>query len=830
MKAIIMAGGEGTRLRPLTSNQPKPMVPIINKPVMEHIIELLRSHDITDIIATLQFLPPLIKTYFGDGSDLGVHLSYATEEKPLGTAGSVKNVEEYLDDTFIVISGDALTDIDLTAAIEDHKKNKAWATLVLKSVQNPLQFGVVVTKEDGKIERFLEKPTWGQVFSDTVNTGIYILEPQILKHIPANRVYDFSRDLFPRLLKLKKPLYGYVAQGYWWDIGNIAQYIQVQQDILRNKTNIEPQGFKIGRSIWVGEGAKIDPMADLKGPIVIGKFAKIEAGARIRPYTVIGNNTVIKAGAFLNRAIIWDNVYVGAGANLRGCIVGRNCDLKKGARLDEGVTIGENCVIGEDAVIHPHVRVYPFKSVDANATINASIIWETRGVRTLFGRHGISGLMSVDITPRLAMRIAVAYGTALPSGSTVAVSCDQVRAAEIIKQAMIAGLNSTGVHCRDVEHATAPINRFTVAAEHLAGGIDVRLSPDDPQTIEINFFDPNGIDIKEDAQNDIEKYFFRGDFRRAFANEMGEVVFSSRTVEAYASALLNTLDVETIKKSRFKLVLDYSAGRATAVGPQILGALGIGVIALNALSGEGRVILDKDDVERAWRQVSASVRALKADLGVLLDGAAERVTLVDERGSRISQSQALLLLTRLLCEKHQEGEIVMPLSVTSKIDRVAEENGMSVCRVRINPSALMQATQEKQVVFAGAEGGGYIFPDFLPAYDGIMSTIKLIELLATAKKPLSALVSALPKYYVVHRQEFCPWEKKGYVMRQIIEESKGKQVELIDGIKVHTRGGWGLLLPDPDEPVCHIYTEGQTQKQADSIALRYGRMIKKLRS
>lgn len=824
-----MAGGEGTRLRPLTSNQPKPMVPVTNKPVMEHIIELLKRHGITDIIATLQFLPPLIKTYFGDGADLGVHLSYSTEEKPLGTAGSVKNVEQYLDDTFLVISGDALTDIDLTKAIEFHKERKALATLVLKGVENPLQFGVVVTKEDGAIERFLEKPTWGQVFSDTVNTGIYILEPAILKQIPSGRVYDFSRDLFPKLLKKKKRLYGHVASGYWWDIGNIAQFFKVQHDVLSKKTSIEPDGFKIGKSIWVSEGASVDPMADLKGPIVIGKHSKVEAGARIRAYTVIGNNTVIKSGAFLNRAVVMDNVYVGPNAHLRGCIIGRNCDIKRGARLEEGVTVGDNCVIGENAVIHPHVRIYPFKSIDASAAISASVIWETRGVRALFGRQGISGLISVDITPRLAMRVAVAYGTALPVGSTVAVSCDQVRAAEIIKQAMIAGLNSTGVHVRDLEHAATPINRFTVTAEHLAGGMDVRLSIHDAQTIEINFFDPNGMDIKEEMQNNIEKYFYRGDFRRAFYNEMGEVFFEPRTIEAYINELLSGLDIESIKKARLKLVVDYGSGRATQVAPQILGRLGVGVIALNTHMGDGRVMADRDEWERSWRQVSTSVRALRADLGLLLDGSAERLTLVDERGQRIPQSQALVLMTKLVCENRPGGQIVMPLSVSNVIDKIAVDNDCTVTRVRVSPAALMEAAQENHIMFAGAEGGGYIFPEFLPAYDGVMSMCKLVEILAFLKKPLSSLVATLPKYYLVHKQEFCPWERKGYVMRQIIEMSKDAKHDLIDGIKVHSRGGWALLLPDPDEPVCHIYTEGQSQKQADNIAVKYSRLIKKLR-
>jgi mannose-1-phosphate guanylyltransferase / phosphomannomutase len=214
MRAVVMAGGEGTRLRPLTSNQPKPMVPIVGKPCMEHILELLRAHDFEDVIVTVAFLPQAIRTYFGDGESLGLNLEYSVEESPLGTAGSVRLTSSKLDDTFLVISGDALCDFDLTKLVEFHKEREASVTIALKSVPNPLEFGIVVTDSDGRIERFLEKPSWSQVFSDTINTGVYVLEPDVLNHVPDDRPYDFSKELFPFLLEMGRPLYGFQAEGY----------------------------------------------------------------------------------------------------------------------------------------------------------------------------------------------------------------------------------------------------------------------------------------------------------------------------------------------------------------------------------------------------------------------------------------------------------------------------------------------------------------------------------------------------------------------------------------------------------------------------------------
>src|SRR3954454_12600300 len=262
MKAVIMAGGQGTRLRPLTSDQPKPMIPIVNLPCMEHIVELLGRHGFTDIAVTLQFLPDEIRDYFGDGSDWGVNMSYSVEDAPAGTAGSVKMAEQQLGlegERLLIISGDALTDADLSRLVEFHEEKGSEATMALKSVENPLDFGIVITEEDGRISRFLEKPAWGQVFSDTVNTGIYVLEPSILAQIPASKEYDFSKELFPRLLEEGWPLYGYVTEDYWQDIGTLEQYMQAQRDVLDGRMRgTRPPGTRLRGNVYVGRRAQVN--------------------------------------------------------------------------------------------------------------------------------------------------------------------------------------------------------------------------------------------------------------------------------------------------------------------------------------------------------------------------------------------------------------------------------------------------------------------------------------------------------------------------------------------------------------------------------------------
>src|SRR5215207_10057624 len=377
MKAVIMAGGEGTRLRPLTSNAPKPMLPIANAPMMEHIVRLLAQHGFDEIVVTVAFLANHIRNYFGDGSELGVRMVYATEESPLGTAGSVRNARDELDERFLVISGDVLTDIDLEAIVRFHDERGAMATIGLTPVEDPLEFGIVITRDDGSIERFLEKPTWGQVFSDTINTGIFVLEPEIFDWIDGGRSVDFSSEVFPGLLDAGKPLYGAVVEGYWEDVGTLDAYVRAHKDVLDGKVELEIEGFEIADGVYEGD-------------------------ARLGEYTVLGTNVRVRAGADLQRAVIHDNTYIGEGVRLRGTTVGRACDLRNGVRAEEGVVLGDECFVGEHAVLTSGVKIYPFKTVEGGAVINSSIVWESRGSRSLFGGIGVGGLANVDITPELA--------------------------------------------------------------------------------------------------------------------------------------------------------------------------------------------------------------------------------------------------------------------------------------------------------------------------------------------------------------------------------------------------------------------------------------------
>ena len=287
------------------------MVPIVGKPCMEHIIELLRRHGFEEVIVTLAFLPQAIESYFGDGESTGVSIDYSLEAIPMGTAGSVRLAARRIEEPFLVISGDALTDFDLTSLVRSHTEQDAAVTIALKAVDNPLDFGIVVTGEDGRIERFLEKPTWGQVFSDTINTGIYVLDPEVLRHIPEDTPFDFSKELFPRLLELGRPLYGHVCEGYWQDIGNLEQYRQANFDALDEQIALDIPGIRLRGNIWIGEGVEIDDLAGVEGPAFIGNNCAVSPEATIGAHSVLGANVRLREQARVVRSVIDQSTFVG---------------------------------------------------------------------------------------------------------------------------------------------------------------------------------------------------------------------------------------------------------------------------------------------------------------------------------------------------------------------------------------------------------------------------------------------------------------------------------------------------------------------------------------
>ncbi len=790
---------------------------------MELIVELLHKHGLREVVATLHYLADEIETYFGDGSAHGVTMHYVVEDTPLGTAGAVKMAHDLLiGETFLVISGDALTNLDLFAVVRHHREQGNDVTIALQRVTNPLEFGVVVTDESGRIVRFLEKPSWGEVFSDTINTGIYVLEPSILDRMQRGKVYDFSKDLFPDMLREGAKLGGYVIDAYWTDIGNLEQYQQANYDAISGYVGIEFPGTQVAPGVYAGEGTRIDPDARIEGPVVIGRDVRIAAGTSIVGPTVIGDRTIVGRAANVSRSVLWEDVYVGEEASLSDCTVADRNIIEKRAKVNENTVLGRGCTIGAGATVNAHLKLWPDKWVSAGSIVSMSLIYGQKWPGSLFGSVGISGLANLEITPEFALKLGQAFGTWLKPGQTVMTSRDTHPASRVMNRCVISGLLSVGVNVLDLRSYPLPLARYAVRVGS-DGGMHVRVAPDDPNSIVFEFFDGTGIGIDKGAERKIENLFFREDFRRTPMDEVGRLDFPSRALERYTASFAQALHAEAIKFANFRVVIDYAFGNASIVLPQILGGLGVEQIALNAYFDAAKVRTFHEDRERHLQQLTSVVTSLEANLGVLIDADGETVTVVDDAGQIVGRNRLMALLTLLVARATPGARIAMPLTVPTVVERIAADNGATIVRTRSDRRSLMALAEQegRGLAFAGGMNYELIFPEFQPAFDGIYATAKIMELLAAEHRPLSELVAMIPAWHVAGRVVPCPWDRKGAVMRSLHDEAahggNGK-VETLDGIRLPRSDGWVLVLPDATDASVNVWAEGNSDDEAARYA------------
>ncbi|MDQ6797103.1 MAG: mannose-1-phosphate guanyltransferase, partial [Actinomycetota bacterium] len=535
---------------------------------------------------------------------------------------------------------------------------------------------------------------------------------------------------------------------------------------------------------------------------------------------------VVRADASLQRSVVHDNAYVGQSVQLRGTVIGRATDLRPYSRCEEGVVLGDECLVGAHAVVNTGVKVYPYKTVEPGAIINSSIVWESRGSRSLFGAFGVSGLANVDVTPELAVRVAMAYGTTMKKGSTVITSRDTSRAARALKRAMMAGLNAAGINVDDLEMAAVPVTRFAVRTQRAQGGITVRLAPGDPQSVAIRFFDPEGTDLDEAAQRKIERIFHRQDFRRALAAEIGDIGFPPRALEHYTAALVASVDVGAIRAAGFRVVLDYAYGSTSTVMPSVLAPLGADVLSVNAYAATAGAVTFDPTVHA--ERVAALVRTANAHLGAVIDPDGEHIVLIDDEGRVLDNDQALMALVTLVGRARKGARIALPVSATRATEAIVSDTGAELVWTKQSSAHLMQVAGSEDITLAAAQDGGFIFGDFLPAFDATATFVHLLALLAGSDEKLSSVVAGLAKVHVAHETVDTAWEEKGVFMRKLVEKLKDADVLLVDGVKVQLGSEWALVLPDPQEPMTHVWAEGDTDARARSLVQEYARKVRKI--
>jgi mannose-1-phosphate guanylyltransferase len=359
VKGVVLVGGLGTRLRPLTYTLPKPMLPLLNRPFIEHVLAHLKRFGIDEVILSTGYLPSAFDGYLDDLSDKGISVELISEEEPLGTCGAVKNVADRLDDTFMVFNGDILTDINLSNLLDYHRQKGALATIALTSVDDPTSYGLVPLKQDGRVEAFLEKPSWDDVTTDLINAGTYVMEPEALAMAPAGENYSFERGLFPLMLGKSLPVYGFPASCYWLDIGTPEKFIRAHHDLLDGKLPAGLLGPEVKPRVWIGEGSTVDKRATLYGPIVIGRNCRLEPDSVIVGPACLGDDCFLSPGARVEGSVLLGGCRLEESAVVKNSILGRNITIGRKTHVDDVSVLGDNLVVGEDNWLRHGIKISP---------------------------------------------------------------------------------------------------------------------------------------------------------------------------------------------------------------------------------------------------------------------------------------------------------------------------------------------------------------------------------------------------------------------------------------------------------------------------------------
>lgn len=793
MKGLIMAGGRGTRLRPLTCDCPKPMVPVCNRPIMTYAVELLRKHRVEHIGVTVQYLPERIRNHYMDGRDYGVKMSWFTETVPLGTAGSVKNAARMLTETFVVVSGDALTSIDLSKAFRFHRESGAAGTIVLSRVGVPLEYGVVITDDDGRINRFVEKPNWSEVFSDTVNTGIYILEPEVLELIPVAKAYDFSKDLFPLMMERGMPLFGYVADEYWCDVGDLESYRTAQFDTLDGNTGVVPAIPQRKDRLWMGDDVAIGSDITLTPPCVIGHRVRIGDNVRLGPYAIIGDGCVIEDDVTLKKSILWDMCHIGPACEIRGAVLGRQVRTGANCTLLEGSIVGDRCRLGREALIKPDVRLWPEKKVEASVTVGEDIVWGTGRQKTVFSNGRVSGSPD-QMNPARLCQIAAAFAAQVTQGKAsrrIAVAFGDT-VSQAASKSLLSGISMAGYEAWEMGQATMPMARAAVRYFRMAGGLAVTSGT---RRITLEACDGGGSDLTPAEERKIENILAVGE------------------QEWPGTGQIHTLP-------GFEAMYTAGVARLWPIGKERLKAENLPPVACS-----------NEQVRRVLKGVFAQcglpvrvVARLRAESGIVIDKGQTSLSIQSNEVVRPEITTALI--AQICLSLYREHPPVLPFSLPQTlIGSILPEKSGEPVYVGSHRYSSMQAVRKQEKAD---------LPDMLGAFgawfDPAVQAVLLITRMAGEGLSLADLIQKGGECYVAEREVACPWEEKGRVLRTLVQDAgrEGEQAETREGIRLIRHNGRVLVLPDASRPVYRIYADALNMEAAQSLADDMARKVQKL--
>ncbi len=690
MKAVIMAGGSGKRLRPLTCTVPKPMARLSGKPVIEHILTLLKNNGFDEACITLGYLADNIEHHFENGFS-SMKLSFAREDEPLGTAGSVRNAADGWGETFLVISGDAICDFNLSELMRIHKESGVLASIVAAKVNDPREYGVIMTDSNGRVSGFIEKPSWSQAVSGLVNTGIYILEPECLDMIEKGKFLDFSKDIFPLMMQKSTEIGCICADGYWCDIGNIEAYLQCQRDIFDGKVNLEFQS--VSKGIFSPEKLKRGDYSIVE-PVFIGRNVEISKGCVIGPYAVIDDGAFVDSNCRVRHSVVLENTCIASEVSLTGALVCQGASIKRGVSMFEGSVVGAGSVVGENASISPNCLVWPGKVISESACVNTNVKYGS-----IKGEMLSDGCVCENSAAYLSAETCLKLGEAV--GSTrrkikAGVGFDGLKASEPLSLAVKSGLLSTGAGVWDFGACfEAQMNFFTACC-----GLDCGIFIKSGEERSLKICSEGGLPLTGYFEREIEAKMSRSEFRYVKDEEVGECMHMSAVKMIYRQELLDT--------------------------------------APNGLEG----------VRAQMQSVNAAVEETANEVASILglDTSGGPVFNISESGCNVSAQMKenvvdsdTLLVICCIDEMKKGNDIAVAYDAPELLDRLADAYNCRVLRYLSSPADCADGEARKL-------GGNQCF-----VRDGLFTAFKVLSIIKNRNKTLEELVKELPDRYYIRK-------------------------------------------------------------------------------
>ncbi len=768
MKAVIMAGGEGTRLRPLTLDKPKPMTPLFDKPILEHIIRLLRENGITELCITLHYMADTVREYFGDGSRFGVRLRYFVEEEPLGTAGSVKACLGFLGtEDFLIISGDAVCDLDLRTAIAFHQEKRAEATLLLYRHPHPLEYGLVLTNSDGRITNFLEKPSWGQVLSNTVNTGIYLLSPSVLRELPVGEARDFGRDVFPALLAQGGAMYGFVPSGYWCDMGDCRAYLDCMADALSGRVALDLGVPQRAPGVWSAEPVPAD--VTIVPPCRIGKNATIGPGCVLGPHTDLELGSQVGRHSLVQRSIVL-GAQIGDNATLYGAVLASGSRLENDVVLDDGVVLGTGSVVEQGAHLREDVRLWPGLRVPADTRLDYSLT--SAGPRTsiCFCSSGaLHGVIGEDLTSELMLTL----GSVLGQEGRVGLGHAGGQGAALLARAASCGISSAGKQVLAHDLSFPAGGAWLARYYALPASLFIQQEGDEAY---LYFFGPDGLPLGRNQERKLENALRRRENVRVPVGRIGGYEPLTGCLSGYTGDAVSRAGTDQSPSQSLTVMVPKGTPSDNALAA--------------ALEKLGCTVLrqEKEGVPVFFTRRGGFHLLARTEKGVLLP------------------PERILTLSAMIELENGNGKVAVPPQAPTAIDLAAINFGGKVLR-------LDRDGDEAAVLYAE-----------LPwLWDAVFAACRICGRLSSTGERLWELDGKAPRFSTC-RQEVPLTTGRGEVMQAIAGAEVSAQ-NTGAGLRVRAGSGWVYVSPLARRNALRVVAECRDAELATELCELYAKKV-----